>query len=67
MKNIYEEIAKQQGVSPEEVKCEIEEALTLAKTLDLPQSRDFWQNAPKNADELIILLAKMAVSEQLFS
>ncbi len=61
MKDIYKQVAKQYGVSPEEVMREIEAALELARALDLPQSRDFWQNAPKDAEELIRMLAEHVV------
>lgn len=61
MKKIYKEVAKQYGVSPEEVKREIEAALAYAKALNLPQTRDFWQNAPKDADKVIQTLAKKSV------
>lgn len=60
MKEIYEEVAKQHGVSPEEVEREIRAALAYARALDLPQARIFWQNAPKDADTLIEVLAKMS-------
>lgn len=61
MKNIYEAVAKQYGVSSEEVEREIRAALAYAKALNLPQARDFWQNAPKDADNLIEMLAKKSV------
>ena len=62
MKNIYQEVAKQYGVSPEEVAREIEAALALARSLDLPQARDFWQNAPKDAEGVIKTIAKKSVT-----
>lgn len=61
MKKIYEAVAKQYGVSSEEVEREIKAALAYAKALNLPQARDFWQNAPKDADKLIEMLAKKSV------
>ncbi len=61
MKEIYEAVAKQYGVSSEEVEHEIRAALAYAKELDLPQARDFWRNAPKDADGVIRVLAKKSV------
>ena len=61
MKKIYEQIAKQYGVTVEEVEREIASALEFARALDLPQARDFWQNTPNDAKKTVVALAKQSI------
>lgn len=62
MKNIFEKVAENNGVSAKEVEREIQKAVAAARRNSDPQVQAFWQkNAPDGSDpdleKLIALLA----------
>lgn len=49
-KDVFEEIAEQNGTTPEKVRMVIQRAINEAFANPTPENRDFWENIQKKGD-----------------
>lgn len=51
---IIEQIAKENGVSPDEVRADMQEALNIAKASVSPETENVWAQISSNGEEISI-------------